>query len=208
MIRKNIRKKTKSIFPSEELEEKKDTITLVSPTNQYTFDKQNKIGEGFHACIYKAVDEHGQKVALKIFDFDMFYIQESTCYDEIKKRQICSETILCIVEHFRSDNENYEYVIVMPLLENYMDLNKALHLLNMDDYEKILNLLTDAIHELNKNHIYHSDINESNIQVRIDPFDVKLIDFGNCRFEEQEDVQKDIEKLFSLLIPHSKKPNK
>jgi serine/threonine protein kinase len=172
-------------------------ITLYSSSNQYVYNKRNPIGEGFSASLYKALNNQNQNVALKIFDIQSDFMNEINCYKEIIKNNLCSKNLICMIDHFIS---NDEYVIVLPYLENYFDLDKVISSLSGSQIQHLIDSLTDTIIALTKEEIYHNDINFSNILVRLDPFDVKLIDFGNCNIKNKNpDIENDLLKLEKII---------
>lgn len=196
-----IRKKTKSIFNEIESPDI-NKLVFKSENNLYTFDKkQDFVASGFDATLYRAFDKDKKVVALKMSDDEDTFERENKCYQMIKQNNICNETILCMIESFVSDNLTYPFVIVLPYLENYLPLNKALKKLeNKKQLETIIDRLTTAIQTLHKIKVYHSDINSSNILVRLEPFDVKLIDFGNCRMNKEDpEITNDLVKLEMII---------
>lgn len=194
----NQKKKTKSIFETSEFDVS-TMKTIKSPMTIYEFDKKKDlIQEGFSGRIYMGIDKKSKNiVALKVFDLKSDYLNEVNCYDKIQKiNKVCNKNILCVIEHFESLDENYQYVIVLPYLDNYLTLDRAVLKMNKKQINYVLDELVHLIDELNKNGIYHSDIHESNILVRLSPFDLKLIDFGNCNTKQEV---SDIERLQKII---------
>jgi serine/threonine protein kinase len=184
----------KSIF------EISNRIKIESDLDTYSLDlRKGFLDEGNYAKIYKAKNKKKQNVILKILYSESDFRQEVECNLALLRNlpNTCNKQFICMIDYFVSNqHEDFYFVIVFPFLKNYYSFDKIQNKMSDNQKIKMVGELTDLVALLNKTGIVHNDIHFGNIMVRLSPFDVKLIDIGNCIVSDE---QKLLEKDMSMI---------
>lgn len=169
-------------------------IKIKSDTDKYTFDPLTDfLDEGNYAKIYKAKNRKKQTVILKVLFSESDFRQEVNCNLSLLKTlpEACSSKFICMLDYFENNKyEDFQYVIVFPYLRNYYSFDQIQNKMSDQQKIKMVSDLTDLVELLNKTGIVHNDIHFGNIMVRLSPFDIKLIDLGNCLLTDDETILK------------------
>jgi len=167
-------------------------VKLETDINQYTFDPMKDfLDEGNYAKIYKAKNKNKQTVILKILFSESDFMQEVDCNLAVIKTlpESCSSRFICMLDYFENNQyEDFQYIIVFPYLRNYYSFDQIQNKMTQQQKVKMVSELTDLVDMLNKTGIVHNDIHFGNIMVRLSPFDVKLIDLGNCLMSNDKSI--------------------
>jgi serine/threonine protein kinase len=168
-------------------------IKIKSDTDKYTFDPLTDfLDEGNYAKIYKAKNKKKQTVILKVLFSESDFRQEVDCNIALQTNlpDACITHFICMLDYFENiQHEDFQYVIVFPYLRNYYSFDQIQDRMTEQQKIKMIIDLTDIVSLLNKTGIVHNDIHFGNIMVRLSPFDVKLIDLGNCLLSDDQSIQ-------------------
>jgi calcium-dependent protein kinase len=159
-------------------------------TDHYVFGKT--IGLGQYGTVKEAthIDDHNQKVAVKILDLEgLAKTFKSICCEVSSLKQANHPNIIKLLKWFKDDTKLYlvfEYVPGMDL-SDYITENIKI---SEEKSVYILQQIWSTINYLHSIHICHRDIKLDNIMINPDNLEIKLIDFGFAtKFSEREKLK-------------------
>ena len=166
-----------------------------------------KIGSGASGIVYKVVNEDGHYSAMKIFKnvSDAEIDMEIECLKRVK--QVCGDTLFCYIEDVNIDHNGVRSRgIITEYLDGYIDMFRFITPRTpLSDIEKIRDQCIQAFLILARIGVAHNDANDTNIMVKRDEdgIKVKIIDFGKCSLDTQDDIQttfKDLMLTFAYML--------
>jgi tRNA A-37 threonylcarbamoyl transferase component Bud32 len=196
-------------------------IHILGPKKIYEYNSNDRINSGNFGDVYLGRDRKTNKeVAIKMIKGDD-KVQKKSIYDNEVK---CLKEILgycdtygliCLQDAF----EEYDkYYIVTPYLREFSTLRNFIET-NANRYTKLFSnkikyRLGYIVGEIHKKNMVHGDLSVDNIMIKngefkldkdyqiddIDPFEIKLIDFGLCKDQAtQENKKEEIKKFMEII---------
>lgn len=180
-----------NLFVEDEFDTDTDRIPDFEIGAQFFDYKIEKIiGRGGIATIYKAVDIHGNEVAIKVMtsylnDGDMVgkFFNEGYVLQQIKNKFPDSNIVnVFTTGKYDLNGRKIPYLIIEYIdgqsLEVWLKNNKML-----TEKMSIASQIADALNVVHSVNVVHRDLSPENILIRKSTLDIVLIDFGVARYE-------------------------
>lgn len=156
------------------------------------------LGNGVEGSVYLGLSQNNELYALKIID-----LLKICKNDDIENEITCLKTlyskqhILYYIDDFKY--QNY-YVIVTEFLEGYISLYEFIENSNKNFFDKIKKQIIKTIKSIHNQGYIHGDIGAFNILIHPETLNIKLIDFGRCKFTKNKKLQeRDLSRIQSLF---------
>ena len=145
---------------------------------------QDLIGEGGSGLVYKAVDDGGRPVAIKILDSKKASREKLKRFEN--EYRFCAKNnhknILKVLDHGLTDSGDSFFV--MPLYE--YSLRKLIGGIDSIIAFDVFNKLLDGVEAAHLMGVVHRDLKPENILLRNNIQELVVADFGIARFAEEE----------------------
>jgi tRNA A-37 threonylcarbamoyl transferase component Bud32 len=193
-------------------------IEVLGPNKNYAYNSDQLINSGNFGDVYLGINyENGEELAIKVLKETnkeknkSIYDQEVKCLKKILK--YCDEYgLICLRDAF----EQYDkYFIITPYLRNYIPLRQFIenYRYTSDITIGIIQWLDNIINVLHSSGVTHGDLNYDNIMINstgfimnekgvivdMNPFDIRLIDFGLCDTQSKDVDNDKLEDIRNVL---------
>jgi serine/threonine protein kinase len=184
----------KSPTTSEIINQKAKKVNIKQITtddlNQYmpTYNFMDVLGQGEFGKTFLAVNENDEKVVVKILSKYNDFLREILCLKRVVELNLSGKEF---VRYIRDDTFEIEgqkvYVIITEYNEGYITA--------YDFMNKIQDQIKIKINEIRKklsdNGLRHNDLHWGNILIdnlKIPDLDIKVIDFGQCDYDDTSSI--------------------